>query len=143
MWLNQSNAWTQPLLRQATAQWLNWLEKSARMDSLEIRHFNQATRELLLAQSSDWPFLLNAGTAGDYPSRRIQGHLANFNALEAARHSTFGDLAELVRLESQNNPFQRLSPWKWVERGLQSSCENHWKAACLKIPVQESLSNSV
>jgi len=35
-----------------------------------------ALRELLAAQASDWAFLIDAGTAGDYPRQRVEAHLA-------------------------------------------------------------------
>jgi 1,4-alpha-glucan branching enzyme len=35
-------------------------------------------RELLALQSSDWAFLIDAGTAGDYPRERFDGHLQAF-----------------------------------------------------------------
>lgn len=36
---------------------------------------NQAARELLLAESSDWPFLLTTGQAANYAERRVKAHL--------------------------------------------------------------------
>ena len=41
---------------------------------------DRALRELLALQSSDWAFLATAGTAGDYPRRRADGHRAAFEA---------------------------------------------------------------
>lgn len=40
----------------------------------------RAARELLAMQSSDWAFLKTTNTAGDYPDRRLAGHLENFRA---------------------------------------------------------------
>ena len=34
----------------------------------------QAARELLLAQSSDWQFIISTGAAGDYAAKRFRGH---------------------------------------------------------------------
>jgi starch synthase len=42
---------------------------------------DQAARELLLAQASDWPFLLRAGTAREYSRERLEEHLGNFEFL--------------------------------------------------------------
>ena len=41
---------------------------------------DRALRELLALQSSDWAFLVTAGTAGPYPRERAEGHLAAFEA---------------------------------------------------------------
>ena len=44
----------------------------------------QAGRELLLAQASDWPFLICMGTAEGYARRRVEGHLQAFEDLAKA-----------------------------------------------------------
>ncbi|MEA3408200.1 MAG: 1,4-alpha-glucan branching protein domain-containing protein [Chloroflexota bacterium] len=42
---------------------------------------NQAGRELLLLQSSDWPFLVTTGQAKEYATRRFRSHLQRFQQL--------------------------------------------------------------
>lgn len=42
---------------------------------------NQAARELLLLQSSDWPFLVTTGQAEEYASKRFRSHLERFQQL--------------------------------------------------------------
>jgi len=42
---------------------------------------NQAARELLLLQSSDWPFLVTTGQAGQYAIQRFRSHLDRFTSL--------------------------------------------------------------
>lgn len=42
---------------------------------------NQAGRELLLLQSSDWPFLVTTGQAEEYASKRFRSHLQRFQQL--------------------------------------------------------------
>jgi len=42
---------------------------------------NQAARELLLLQSSDWPFLVTTGQAREYAIQRLSQHLDRFNRL--------------------------------------------------------------
>jgi 1,4-alpha-glucan branching enzyme len=44
---------------------------------------NQAARELLLLQSSDWPFLVTTGQAREYAIRRFTRHVDRFEALAA------------------------------------------------------------
>jgi 1,4-alpha-glucan branching enzyme len=55
----------------------------------------QAARELLLLQSSDWPFLVTTGQAREYAVLRFQEHLDRFQRLAGiARggHVSGGDL---------------------------------------------------
>jgi len=42
---------------------------------------NQVARELLLLQSSDWPFLVTTGQAREYAIERFQSHVERFNEL--------------------------------------------------------------
>ena len=41
----------------------------------------QAARELLLAQSSDWQFIISDATATDYAARRFTEHADNLDRL--------------------------------------------------------------
>ena len=45
------------------------------------RALNQCARELLLAQSSDWLFIITNGTMVDYAKKRIKDHIGRFTKL--------------------------------------------------------------
>ena len=69
------------------------------------RALNQAARELLLAQSSDWAFILKTGTMVDYAIKRTRTHVHNFNHLyELIKHDTV-DEGWLADIESKHNLF--------------------------------------
>lgn len=44
----------------------------------QARVLNQMARELLLAQSSDWAFLMTTKTASEYSTARTKEHIYNF-----------------------------------------------------------------
>ena len=50
-------------------------------DKIKIRALNQCAREVLLAQSSDWLFIITNGTMVDYAKRRIKQHVGRFTKL--------------------------------------------------------------
>lgn len=50
-------------------------------DELKRRALNQCARELLLAQSSDWLFIITNGTMVDYAKKRIKDHIGRFTRL--------------------------------------------------------------
>ena len=50
-------------------------------DSLKRNALNQCARELLLAQSSDWLFIITNGTMVDYAKKRIKDHIGRFSKL--------------------------------------------------------------
>ena len=58
--------------------------KNAKMKKeidLYNRALNQCARELLLAQSSDWLFIITNGTMVDYAKKRIKDHIGRFTKL--------------------------------------------------------------
>ena len=50
-------------------------------DKLLQKALNQCARELLLAQSSDWLFIITNGTMVDYAKKRIKDHIGRFTKL--------------------------------------------------------------
>jgi 1,4-alpha-glucan branching enzyme len=57
---------------------LPWMQRAAELRALtgQTRPGDRALRELMALQSSDWAFLLAAGSAGTYPRERADGHFA-------------------------------------------------------------------
>jgi 1,4-alpha-glucan branching enzyme len=73
---------------------------------------NQAARELLLLQSSDWPFLVTTGQAKEYASQRFTDHVERFNSLadlaESGDDLPQPDREFLEVLAERDNPFDRI-----------------------------------
>lgn len=85
VWLDPSNAWIYPHLHAATLRMCDiarqYAAKAANVMDTADRVLKQLARELLLAQSSDWAFLMKNGTAREYATKRTIDHLARFNRL--------------------------------------------------------------
>ena len=108
-WLNEANAWTWPHVHMAGERMVELARRFRdTSDPLAHRALNQAARELLLAQSSDWTFILSTGTTTDYAKRRFQAHIARFNRLYHALDA--GRIPEgfLSELEREDNLFPEL-----------------------------------
>ncbi len=80
-WLNGRNDWIYPLLHEEADRMAELARKHRVAAGLVKRALNQAARELLLAQSSDWAFIMTTGTASGYAEERTRSHLANFSQL--------------------------------------------------------------
>jgi len=66
--------------------------KGVTVSAVQKRALNQAVRSLLLAQASDWPFIMKSGTTTEYARKRITDHLARFNYLhESIRNNTIDE----------------------------------------------------
>lgn len=74
-------------------------------EGIQRRTLNQAARELLLAQSSDWPFIMKSGTMVEYAKLRFQSHIANFTRLYEGIKSNAIDEGWLYWIENSNNLF--------------------------------------
>ena len=73
MWLNQGTAWTWERLWPLEHAF--WDAAPAALSQPAMRTvLAQAARELLLAQSSDWQFIISTGAVPDYAFRRFNGH---------------------------------------------------------------------
>jgi 1,4-alpha-glucan branching enzyme len=109
VWLNDTNAWLYPQQHAAEAR-LTALANhfNAPPDELIGRALNQAARELLLAQSSDWAFQIAHVTTVEYATRRFHSHIARFNTLADNLERGEIDAAHLTEIESCDNLFSEL-----------------------------------
>lgn len=118
-WLNDDTDWIWPLIH--AAEW--------RMEELVSRHpeatgprgavLNQAARELLLLQSSDWPFLVTTGQAREYAIERFQEHLGRFEQLASMADQpdiSETDLTFVTELQDRDNPFPTIDYRDWSAR---------------------------
>jgi 1,4-alpha-glucan branching enzyme len=76
---------------------------------LRDRALKQAARELLLAQSSDWPFILRTGTSPGYARKRVSEHLLRFTGISEQLLQSKIDEAWLAQIETQDNIFPELN----------------------------------
>ena len=72
---------------------------------LQLRALNQAARELLLLQSSDWLFIITNNTMVDYAHRRIKDHTGRFTRLYNELNSGKIDKKFLEELELKDAIF--------------------------------------
>ncbi len=83
MWLSDQTAWTWERLWPLEQSF--WDVAPAALASPAARPvLAQAARELLLAQSSDWQFIISTGAAADYAEKRFREHCEETEKLIAA-----------------------------------------------------------
>jgi 1,4-alpha-glucan branching enzyme len=90
-WDNVDTHWMWPIIHDA----------EARMEALAARYpysegpvvyvLAQAARELLLLQSSDWPFLITTGQAAEYATQRFREHVERFDRLASIAEAGVAD----------------------------------------------------
>lgn len=110
VWLDPSNAWIYPHLHEAARRMTEVARKFAKAaTALEDRMLKQLARELLLAQSSDWAFLMKTGTAREYAEKRSRDHILRFTRLYEMLTENRCDEELLSACEERDNLFPNIN----------------------------------
>ena len=122
IWLNEWTEWTWRHIYKAENEMIRlvreWLKAGCPNDAGEV--IEQAARELLLLESSDWQFLISTWSARDYAENRIGFHNDAFIQLArfAFRMLSGEELSEeehtrYILLSEQDNPFPEINLEYW------------------------------
>ncbi len=114
VWLNEQNEWIYPHLQIAQERMTELARLFPTPPALLARALRQAGRELLLAQSSDWPFILRTGTSPEYARRRVKDHLLRFDTLYQQLKKKRVDEKALREVEQRDNLFPEINPAYWA-----------------------------
>jgi 1,4-alpha-glucan branching enzyme len=107
-WLNETNAWIYPYLHKSAERMIELAYREP-ADELEWKALNQAARELLLAQSSDWAFIMRTGTMVPYAVRRTRSHVLRFTKLYEDIKEGQIDSGWLEKVEKIDNIFPNIN----------------------------------
>ena len=115
-WLNETNSWVVAEWQRASRAMVERVSRG--VGSAERRRWlTQAGRELLLAQSSDWSFILRAGTTTELARDRIHRHFERFwRLLDAVESGEEPDPGWLSGLEREDGLFPGLNAADWARR---------------------------
>ncbi len=122
LWYNKETAWMWQRLYEAERDMARAVE-TAGSDGITGRLLRQMARELFLAQSSDWPFLVSTHTAGDYGESRFLGHYDAWKALydmlgriQKSGVAANADKEALAAIEKEDDLFDDVNPDWFSER---------------------------
>jgi len=100
MWLNSGTNWTWEKLWPLEEEF--WRLAPGAIEKPELQQvLAQAARQLLLAQSSDWQFIITTGEAADYAEARIKLHISDCARLMRGLDGTDADLANARQLATE------------------------------------------
>ncbi len=109
VWLEGSNDWIYRHLHEASWRMKELAEKYDKpTNGLLGRALKQAARELVLAESSDWAFILKTGTVVEYAKKRTIDHIARFTRIYWDIKNNSIDPGWLADVESRDNPFPNI-----------------------------------
>ncbi len=105
VWLEGSNDWIYRHLHEIADRMVELAQNYPSAEGDLKRALNQAARELLLLQSSDWAFIMKTGTMVEYAIKRTKNHINRFNTLYDQIKYNRIDGGYLHRLEERDNIF--------------------------------------
>lgn len=108
VWLSGENDWIYRHLHKAADRMTELAARFPEVSDLQRRALNQAARELLLAQSSDWAFLMQQRTAQHYAAQRTTQHLQRFTRLYDDLCNEQVNEQWLGQIEARDNLFPTL-----------------------------------
>ncbi len=105
VWLIGKNHWIYPEIYGAI-ELLDEVAVANRDPQPKVRAaLNQYLRELLLAQTSDWAFIMHTGTAREYAEKRVKEHVDNMQRLYQQVSQNSIDAEWLRAIQAKNNIF--------------------------------------
>ena len=107
VWVDGSNDYIYRHLHKAAEKMIE-ISKIETEDTLLIRALNQASRELLLAQTSCWPFIMYTKTMVGYAQKKVSDHSYRlFKLYEDIKNNSI-DEEWLSEIENRDNIFSNI-----------------------------------
>ena len=105
-WLNEANDYVYRHLYKAVERMTYLAGRFPHSTGILQRALNQAAREVLLSQHSDWTFIMGNGTHSGYAKKRFNEHIRRFNLLYESIIS--GEVGEksLMEIEDKDGIFK-------------------------------------
>jgi 1,4-alpha-glucan branching enzyme len=104
-WYNDDTKWMWPIIHQYERQMEDVVAQHPEASGEEARTLAQVARELVLLESSDWPFLISTGQAGEYASERFRSHAARFDRLVDELFAGRDSAQDATTFHKLDNPF--------------------------------------
>ena len=115
-WTNETNSWVIPKWNKASRAMIKRCSIGVSKES-DIKILEQAARELLLSQSSDWSFIIKANTTTQIAKERINRHLSRFwKLINALDNNHFISSQELKEIQQEDSIFPVIQPKDWCKR---------------------------
>ena len=108
-WLDTSSDWIYRHLIRSMERMTELAERFPDDSGLKERALNQAAREILLAQSSDWPSLLHRQESTEFARNNAENALRNFTTIYEALGSNYISTEWLTTLERRHNIFPNIN----------------------------------
>ncbi|MCS7233249.1 MAG: DUF1957 domain-containing protein [Synergistetes bacterium] len=123
IWLNEETKWMWNKIYECEKKMIDELSPMEPKNDIHLLALNQAAKELLLLEASDWEFLYTTWQARDYAEQRFQRHYSNFiktyelaKALNKGIHPEEGKIEEIMRIARDDDIFEGVDYKLWRKK---------------------------
>jgi 1,4-alpha-glucan branching enzyme len=109
IWLDSSNDWIYRHINRSIDRMVELADRFTEDSSLKERALNQAAREILLAQASEWPALLYREESAEYAKKQIESALQNFTTIYESLGRSHISAEWLTSLERRHHIFPNIN----------------------------------
>ncbi|MCJ7708950.1 MAG: DUF1957 domain-containing protein [Anaerolineales bacterium] len=113
-WDNTDTHWMWPVIHAAERRMAAVVAANPEASGPRRHVLDQAARELLLLESSDWPFLVSTGQAGQYAVERFRSHVERFDSLVDSVEKGNPDAAFAASLWERDKIFPEID-YRWYQ----------------------------
>ncbi len=106
--INSSNDWMFPLIQKATERMIDLAARFSEDSGLMERVLNTAAKEVLFAQSMDWPLMVDSFTSADYAVTRCEEHIQAFSTVYEALGTKAVSTDWLIKREKKYPVFSEM-----------------------------------
>jgi 1,4-alpha-glucan branching enzyme len=108
VWVEGSNDWVYRHLHQQAIRMSELAKRFPKEKGMRKRALDQAFREMLLAEASDWAFIMKTGTTVPYAVQRTREHIYNFTRIYESMMSGRLQQEWFLGVERRNNLFRKI-----------------------------------
>jgi len=109
LWLDSSNDWIYRHINRSIERMVELADRFTEDSSLKERALNQAAREILLAQASEWPAMLYREESAEYAKNQIEIALQNFTTIYESLGRSHISAEWLTSLERRHHIFSNIN----------------------------------
>ena len=106
VWLNGANDWIYKHLHKMAELMTKAAEDYDSPSDIERQALNQMARELMLAEASDWAFIMKTGTFTEYAQNRTREHISRFILLHNGLRGGNIDVDSIEKAQNKYNLFK-------------------------------------
>ena len=107
--LENSNGWMLRYVRKASERMIDLTSRFKDDSGLKARSLNLAAKEILLAQSGDWPLMISEKTNPEYAEQRFKESVLAFTTVFDSLGSNSISTEWLTRMEKKHTLFPEMN----------------------------------